>query len=130
MTRRADEVKAAAEGGLGLSLRTRPGNTMQKIEEFRRAAATEGLLFVAQFPNAKSVGIAGDSTTGRPPAWLADREQPGHEAEDTFRALVALEKGAVSLPPRRRWLPGRRIRTTFLPDPNPFGEVDSVVEVV
>ena len=107
-----------------------PGNTAQKIEEFYGVRQVpEGLLFVAHFPNANSVGIAGDFNNWTPTRMASDREQPGHEADDTFRALVALKPGRYRyrLVVDGRWQADPH---NVCAEPNPFGEVDSVVEVV
>ena len=130
LTRRADEVKVAAQRNLGMSLAARPGNTAQKLEEFYGVRQVpEGLLFVAHFPNAKSVGIAGDFNNWTPTRMLRDREQTGRESEETFRALVALKPGRYRyrLVVDGRWQADPH---NVCAEPNPFGEVDSVVEVV
>jgi chromosome partitioning protein len=130
LTRKADEVKAAAQKNLGLSLAPRPVNTAQKIEEFYGVRqVSEGLLFVAHFPNARNVGIAGDFNNWTPTRMASDREQLGHEAEDTFRALVSLKPGRYRyrLVVDGRWQADPH---NVCAEPNPFGEVDSVVEVV
>jgi len=130
LTRRADEVKAAAQKNLGLSLTPRPGNTAQKLEEFYGVRQVpEGLLFVAHFPSARSVGIAGDFNNWTPTRMASDRDQPGHESDETFRALVALKPGRYRyrLVVDGRWQADPH---NVCAEPNPFGEVDSVVEVV
>lgn len=130
LTRRADEVKVAAQRNLGLSLAARPGNTAQKLEEFYGVRQVpEGLLFVAHFPSARSVGIAGDFNNWTPTRMLSDRDLAGHESEETFRALVALKPGRYRyrLVVDGRWQADPH---NVCAEPNPFGEVDSVVEVM
>ena len=130
LTRRADEVKAAAEKTLGLAITSRVATTAQKIEEFYGVRQVpEGLLFVAHFPNAKNVAIAGDFNNWTPARMTEDRQSGKSESEDTFRALVALKPGRYRY---RLVVDGR-----WQADPhnvhaeaNPFGELDSVVEVV
>ena len=129
LTRRADEVKAAAEKNLGLAITSHLA-TQQKIEEFYGVRQVpEGLLFVAHFPNAKDVSIAGDFNNWTPARMTEDRQTGKSEGEETFRALVALKPGRYRY---RLVVDGR-----WQADPhnvhaeaNPFGELDSVVEVV
>jgi chromosome partitioning protein len=130
LTRRADEVKAAAQKNLGLAITSRVTTTARKIEEFYGVRQVpEGLLFVAHFPNAKNVAIAGDFNNWIPTRMTDDRETGTSDNEDTFRALVALKPGRYRY---RLVIDGR-----WQADPhnvhaesNPFGELDSVVEVV
>ncbi len=128
LTRRADEVKAAAEKNLGLAI-TSQATTAQKIEEFYGVRQVpEGLLFVAHFPNARNVAIAGDFNNWTPARMTEDRK-PGSESEDTFRAVVALKPGRYRyrLVVDGRWQADPH---NVHAEPNPFGELDSVVEVV
>jgi chromosome partitioning protein len=132
LTRRADEVLAAANKGMGIALAPRttpitPAITRQKIEEFygvRQVA--DGLLFVAHFPNAQHVAIAGDFNNWNPDRMASDS---GHGAEDTFRRLVALKPGRYRyrLVVDGRWQADPH---NVHAEPNPFGELDSIVEVV
>jgi chromosome partitioning protein len=127
LARRADEVKAAAEVSLGMAITSRVVPTAQKIEEFYGVRQVpEGLLFVAHFPNAKNVAIAGDFNN-----WTPSRMTEGVEGagDDTFRALVALKPGRY----RYRLVVDGRWQSdphNVHAEPNPFGELDSVVEVV
>jgi 1,4-alpha-glucan branching enzyme len=126
LTRRADEVKAAAEKNLGMAITSRMATTAQKIEEFYGVRQVpEGLLFVAHFPNARSVGIAGDFNNWTPTQMTEDRKA----GEDTFRALMALKPGRY----RYRLVVDGRWQSdphNMHAEPNPFGELDSVLDVV
>jgi chromosome partitioning protein len=130
LTRRADEVKAAAEKNLGLAITSRVATTTQKIEEFYGVRQVpEGLLFVAHFPNAKNVAIAGDFNNWTPARMTEDRQPGKTESDDTFRALVALKPGRY----RYRLVVDGRWQSdphNIHAEANPFGELDSVVEVV
>jgi len=130
LTRRADEVKAAAQKNLGLAITSRMATTAQKIEEFYGVRQVpEGLLFVAHFPNARNVGIAGDFNNWTPTRMSEDRSPGAQSGDDTFRALVALKPGRYRyrLVVDGRWQADPH---NVHAEPNPFGEVDSVVEVV
>lgn len=126
LTRKADEVKAAAQKNLGLAITSRMATTAQKIEEFYGVRQVpEGLLFVAHFPNARSVGIAGDFNNWTPTRMTEDQQT----GEDTFKALVALKPGRY----RYRLVVDGRWQSdphNMHAEPNPFGELDSVVDVV
>jgi chromosome partitioning protein len=128
LTRRADEVRAAAEQNLGLAI-TSHLPTQRKIEEFYGVRQVpEGLLFVAHFPNAKNVSIAGDFNNWIPTRMTEDRQRKP-EGDETFRALVALKPGRY----RYRLVVDGRWQSdphNVHAEPNPFGELDSVVEVV
>jgi chromosome partitioning protein len=130
LTRRADEVKAAAQKNLGLAITSRVATTTQKIEEFYGVRQVpEGLLFVAHFPNARNVAIAGDFNNWTPARMSEDRQPGKKETEDTFRALVALKPGRY----RYRLVVDGRWQSdphNVHAEPNPFGELDSVVEVM
>ncbi len=132
LTRKADEVKAAAQKNLGLAISSRGGSTAQKIEEFYGVRQVpEGLLFIAHFPNAHNVAIAGDFNNWSPIRMTSDRDSGARdaEAEATFRALVSLKPGRYRyrLVVDGRWQSDPH-NTHALP--NPFGELDSVVEVI
>jgi hypothetical protein len=125
LARRAEEIKLAARRNMGIALATRTVTTVQKIEEFygvRQVA--EGLLFVAHFPNARSVAIAGEFNN-----WNPDRMSADREAEDTFRAMLALKPGRYRyrLVVDGQWQADPH---NICAEPNPFGELDSIVEVV
>jgi chromosome partitioning protein len=125
LARRAEEIKLAARRNMGIALATRTATTVQKIEEFygvRQVA--EGLLFVAHFPNARSVAIAGEFNN-----WNPDRMSADREAEDTFRAMLALKPGRYRyrLVVDGQWQADPH---NICAEPNPFGELDSIVEVV
>jgi chromosome partitioning protein len=132
LTRKADEVKAAAQRNLGLAISTRAATTAQKIEEFYGVRQVpEGLLFVAHFPNAHNVAIAGDFNNWTPIRMSSDRDsgQRDAEADATFRTLVSLKPGRYRyrLVVDGRWQSDPHNRHSL---PNPFGELDSVVEVI
>ncbi len=125
LARRADEVKVVAQRGMGIALAPRESTTAQKLEEFYGVRQLpDGLLFVAHFPNAQSVGVAGEFNN-----WNPQRMNSDSEAGDTFRALVATKPGRYRyrLVVDGRWQADPHNRYA---EPNPFGEVDSVVEVV
>jgi hypothetical protein len=129
LTRRADEVLMAARQGMGIAISSRPAvTTAQKIEEFYGVRQVpEGLLFVAHFPNAQNVSIAGDFNGWTPDRMAADGERGG--PDDTFRALMALKPGRY----RYRLIVDGRWQAdphNVYSEPNPFGELDSIVEVV
>jgi chromosome partitioning protein len=124
LSRRANEVKSVAQG-MGISTAARPASTQQKLQEFYGVRQLpEGLLFVAHFPNASNVGIAGDFNN-----WNPQRMVSQDEASDTFRALVALKPGRYRyrLVVDGRWQADPH---NVHSEPNPFGERDSIVEVV
>jgi chromosome partitioning protein len=128
LTRRATEVKSVAQG-MGISTTARPVSTQQKIQEFYGVRQLpEGLLFVAHFPNASNVDIAGDFNNWNPQRMIgAANEADG--AADTFRALVALKPGRY----RYRLVVDGRWQSdphNVYSEPNPYGELDSIVEVV
>ncbi len=126
LTRRADEIKIATQKGMGMALSSRIHTTAQKIEEFYGVRQVpEGLLFVAHFPNARSVAIAGDFNDWNPDRMVSD----SREAADTFRTLVALKPGRY----RYRLVVDGQWQSdphNVYAEPNPFGELDSIVEVV
>jgi chromosome partitioning protein len=126
LARKADEVRAAAASrGMAVALEARPATTAQKLEEFYGVRQLpEGLLFVAHFPNAQYVGVAGDFNNWNPQRMSGD--EPG---SDTFRTLVPLKPGKYRyrLVIDGRWQADPH---NLYAEPNPFGELDSVVEVV
>lgn len=131
LSRRADEIKAVAQRTPGFAIATRSSTTAQKIEEFYGVRQVpEGLLFVAHFPNALSVAIAGDFNNWNPDRMISDSDtRDGSGAADTFRALVALKPGRYRyrLVVDGRWQADPH---NVHCEPNPFGELDSVVEVI
>ena len=124
LARRAEEVKAAATQH-GVPTMTRPTvPTQQKIEEFYGVRQLpDGILFVAHFPSARAVAIAGDFNN-----WSPERMNGAKDGE-TFRALVPLKPGRYRyrLVVDGRWQADPHNVYT---EPNPFGELDSIVEVV
>ena len=128
LTRKADEIEAAAQKGMGIALASRTQTISQKIEEFYGVRQVpEGLLFVAHFPNAHSVAIAGDFNNWNPDRMVSDSHDG--EAADTFRTLVNLKPGRYRyrLVVDGRWQADPH---NVYAEPNPFGELDSIVEVV
>lgn len=102
-----------------------PEQIQQKIERIYGAQLTnEGVLFVAQAPGAQAVHLAGDFNN-----WSADATPMVSEKRDaTFQALLPLAPGRY----RYRYV----VDGQWLNDPhnsyveaNPFGELNSVVEV-
>jgi chromosome partitioning protein len=129
LVRKADEIKAAAQKNMGMALASRTTTTTQKLEEFYGVRQVpEGLLFVAHFPTAKSVSIAGDFNNWNPDAMVNDRRESG-EAAETFRSLMALKPGRYRyrLVVDGRWQADPH---NMHAEPNPYGELDSIVEVV
>ena len=128
--RRAADVKSAAFQGMGISLAPRPASTAQKIEEFYGVRQLpEGLLFVAHFPTAQSVSIAADFNNWNPQRMTSDAETLRESPGGTFRSLIPLKPGRYRyrLVVDGRWQPDPH---NVHSSPNPFGELDSVVEVV
>jgi 1,4-alpha-glucan branching enzyme len=130
LSRRASEVKTAAQRGLGVGGGEGHASqtTAQKIQEFYGVRQLpEGLLFVAHFPNASNVGIAGDFNNWNPQRMSSDNDH-NSESADTFRALVALKPGRY----RYRLVVDGRWQSdphNVHSEPNPCGELDSIVEV-
>jgi chromosome partitioning protein len=126
LTRRAAEVKIAAQRGLGTAASGGNASISRKLQEFYGVRQLpEGLLFVAHFPNANQVGIAGDFNNWNPQRMSSD---DAAESADTFRALVALKPGRY----RYRLVVDGRWQSdphNVHSEPNPFGELDSIVEV-
>jgi len=131
LSRRADEVKAVAQRTPGFTMQARSSTTAQKLEEFYGVRQVpEGLLFVAHFPNAQSVAIAADFNNWNPDRMISDIDaRDGSRAADTFRTLVALKPGRYRyrLVVDGRWQADPH---NVHCEPNPFGELDSVVEVI
>jgi hypothetical protein len=130
--RRAAEVKNAAQKSLGISQAPRPASTAQKLQEFYGVRQVpEGLLFIAHFPNAQAVDIAGDFNGWKPQRMVSAASRNGDASEsaaDTFRALVALKPGRY----RYRLIVDGRWQAdphNVHAEKNPYGELDSVVEV-
>jgi chromosome partitioning protein len=129
--KKAEEVKSSAEKQLGVMVKEPTAartaqSTHKKIEDFygvRQVA--EGILFVAHCPNAKSVGLAGEFN-----GWSPERngmESTGEEG--TFRAMLPLSPGRYRyrLVVDGRWQADPH---NMYSEPNPYGELDSIVEVV
>jgi len=127
LTRRAEELKVSAERDLGLviSVNSR-ASTASKIEEFYGVKQLpEGVLFVARCPGAKSVEIAGDFNS-----WTPERTRmQGVTEKGVFRAVLPLAAGRYRyrLVVDGQWQADPHNTHT---EPNPFGGVNSVVEVV
>ena len=128
----ADEMKAVVQRTPGFALQTRNTTTAQKLEEFYGVRQVpEGLLFVAHFPNARSVAIAGDFNNWNPDRMTSDLDtRDGGGAADTFRTLVAASQPvsvSALVVDERHWQSDPH---NVHCEPNPFGELDSVVEVI
>ena len=132
LAKRAEEVRASAEKELGVSVPAAPVSprsrqtTAKKIEDFYGVRQTaEGILFVAHCPEAKSVSLAGEFN-----GWSPERNRmESTEEAGTFRALLPLGPGRY----RYRLVIDGRWQSdphNMYSEPNPYGELDSIVEVV
>jgi len=125
LTKRANEIKTEVQRTMGVNAQPRQGSTQDKIEEiYGVRQLPEGVLFVAHFPNAQNVSIAGDFNNWTPQQMIAK-----NEAADTFRMLVALKPGRY----RYRLVVDGRWQSdphNVYSEPNPYGELDSIVELV
>jgi len=125
LVKRAGEVKLAAQVQMGVSSQSQQDDTDKKIEDFYGVRQIpEGLLFIAHFPNAQNVSLAGDFNDWTPQQMIAK-----NEAADTFRMLVALKPGRY----RYRLIVDGRWQSdphNGESEPNPYGELDSIVELV
>jgi len=102
-----------------------PEETQRKIEAIYGPTSTEeGVLFVTSAPNAKRVSLAGDFNNWSPDATPM---LPGQSSGE-FRALLPLAPGRY----RYRYVVDGEWRSdpcnTYV-EANPFGQLDSVVEV-
>lgn len=102
-----------------------PAQVQKKIEEIYGVSRTEeGILFVTDAPNAARVSVAGDFNN-----WSPDSTPMIPNAEGTcFRAMLPLGPGRYRY---RYVIDGRWTRDPHnqATESNPFGDVDSVVEV-
>jgi len=125
LTRKVDEIRVAASNHGMTSAGNGLGRTTgQKIAAFYGVRQLpDGILFVAHFPSASSVAIAGDFNNWSP------EHMSGDDADETFRRLVALKPGRYRyrLVVDGRWQADPH---NLYSEPNPFGELDSIVEVV
>jgi chromosome partitioning protein len=127
LSRKADEVRAVAQRNFGLAATPRETTFGQKLEAFYGVRQVpDGLMFVAHFPNARDVAIAGDFNNWNP---LHMTPSGAGGGDDTFKAVVSLRPGKYRyrLVVDGRWQADPHNRYA---EPNPFGELDSVVEVV
>lgn len=130
LAQKAEEVKSATEKQLGVTVKAPETRTRQsthkKIESFYGVRQVdEGILFVAHCPNARNVSLAGEFN-----GWSADCNQMElTEEEGTFRALLPLSPGRYRyrLVVDGRWQADPH---NMYSEPNPYGELDSIVEVV
>ena len=82
------------------------------------------------FPNATNVAIAGDFNNWNPDRMTSDSETNAAEGDtDTFRRLVSLKPGRYRyrLVVDGRWQADPH---NIHAEPNPFGELDSIVQVL
>lgn len=128
MTRRAEEIKASAQRDLGITIsaESAKASVESKLEEFYGVRQLpEGVLFVARQPGAISVAVAGDFNSWQPEKTrMLTNGDPG-----TFRAIVPLSPGRYRyrLVVDGQWLADPNNVYT---EPNGFGGVNSVVEVI
>ena len=128
MSRRAEEIKANAQRDLGISIspETHRASVESKLEEFYGVKQLpEGVLFVARHPGAHSVSVAGDFNGWQPEKTrMQCNGDPG-----IFKAIVPLTPGRYRyrLVVDGNWLADPHNVVT---EPNEYGGVNSVVEVV
>lgn len=126
LLKRADDLMASVKRDLGVGCAPSKRTTEQKINDFYGVRQMpEGVLFVAKFPKAQDVRIAGDFNN-----WVPEKTPMLHaDGPDTFRALIRLEPGRY----RYRLVVDGQWQTdpnNQAYEPNPFGGMNSVVEVV
>jgi chromosome partitioning protein len=128
MARRAQEIKASAQRDLGITIsaESAKASVESKLEEFYGVKQLpEGVLFVTRQPGAQAVAVAGDFNDWQPEKTrMLNHGDPG-----TFRAIVPLTPGRYRyrLVVDGNWLADPHNVYT---EPNGFGGVNSVVEVV
>ncbi len=126
LLKRADALMASVKRDLGVACVPNRRTTEEKINDFYGVRQMpEGVLFVGKFPKAQDVRIAGDFNN-----WLPEKTPMLHtEGPDTFRALIRLDPGRYRY---RLVVDGQWQTDPFnaVSEPNPFGEMNSVVEVV
>lgn len=126
LLKRADDLMASVKRDLGVGPVLSKRTTIEKINDFYGVRQMpEGVLFVAKFPKAQDVRIAGDFNN-----WVPEKTPMLHtEGPDTFRALLRLQPGRYQY---RLVVDGcwQTDPNNGASEPNPFGEMNSVVEVV
>ena len=128
MSRRAEEIKASAKRDLGITISAESARSSMesKLEDFYGVKQLpEGVLFVARQPGANNVAVAGDFN-----AWQPEKTRMLSNGDpSTFRAIVPLTPGRYRyrLVVDGNWLADPNNVYT---EPNGFGGVNSVVEVV
>lgn len=128
MTRRAEEIKASAKRDLGITISAESAraSVASKMEDFYGVKQlSEGVLFVARQPGAHNVAVAGDFNS-----WQPEKTRMLSNGDpSTFRAIVPLTTGRYRyrLVVDGNWLADPNNVYT---EPNGFGGVNSVVEVV
>jgi chromosome partitioning protein len=131
LAKKAEEIKTSTEKQLGVTISEPAANrtrmtTQKKIEDFYGVRQVpEGILFVAHCPNARSVALAGEFN-----GWSPERNQMESTGEEgTFRSLLPLTPGRYRyrLVVDGRWQADPH---NMYSEPNPYGELDSIVEVV
>jgi chromosome partitioning protein len=126
LARRVEQVKTVSRG-MGIAVAPRELSIAQKLEEFYGVRQLpDGLLFVAHFPNANSVAVAGEFNDWQPQRMSPDA---ANSSTETFRTIIPTRPGRYRyrLVVDGRWQADPHNQYA---EPNPFGEVDSVVEVV
>jgi chromosome partitioning protein len=96
LARRADQVKTvAASRGMGIAIAPREISTAQKLEEFYGVRQLpDGLLFVAHFPNANSVAVAGEFNDWHPQRMAPDAANNSViGGGETFRTIIPTRPG-------------------------------------
>jgi hypothetical protein len=141
LLRQADDLAAKAEKLLATSkplfgkngvnghtehhMPTTPAQVEKKIEKIYGASRTgEGILFVTDAPNAARVSVAGDFNNWSPDSTPMIPNGDG----SCFRAMLPLAPGRYRY---RYVIDGRWTRDPHnqMVEANPFGDVDSIVEV-
>lgn len=128
MARRAESIKASAQRDLGITITetAAKASVETKLEEFYGVRQLpEGVLFVARHPGAREVSIAGDFN-----GWQPEKTRLQANGESgTFRIVVPLTPGRYRyrLVVDGNW---QADPNNVYTEPNPFGGVNSVVEVV
>jgi chromosome partitioning protein len=128
LSRRANVLLQNARTELDLPIPTRatnPAAVPARLAEFYGAhQSTDGVVFLAKLPTANSVGIAGDFNN-----WSPETARMTADTAGNFRTKLNLAPGRYRyrLVVDGNWQHDPHNTNT---EPNPFGGVNSVVEVV